>query len=63
LSCYAPIKTIITHYPFRPSIAVPPAPSFAWAGHSTDLMLYDLNGDGRIDDEDIRILFRSMGWQ
>lgn len=27
-----------------------------------DLAKYDLNRDGKIDDEDIRILFRAMGW-
>ena len=27
-----------------------------------DLDKYDLNGDGRIDDEDLRILFKGMGW-
>jgi hypothetical protein len=27
-----------------------------------DLAKYDLNGDGKIDDEDIRILFKAMGW-
>ncbi|MCL1893483.1 MAG: lectin like domain-containing protein [Holophagaceae bacterium] len=27
-----------------------------------DLTKYDLNGDGKIDDEDIRILFKAMGW-
>jgi M6 family metalloprotease-like protein len=27
------------------------------------LAKYDLTGDGKIDDEDIRMLFRGMGWQ
>jgi hypothetical protein len=27
-----------------------------------DLLKYDLNGDGVIDDEDLRMLFRGMGW-
>jgi hypothetical protein len=24
--------------------------------------LYDLNGDGRVDEDDLTILFRGMGW-
>jgi hypothetical protein len=39
--------------------------SFANAYGSTssiDLAKYDLSGDGKIDDEDMLILFRAMGW-
>jgi hypothetical protein len=27
-----------------------------------DLLIYDLNNDGQIDDEDLILLFRAMGW-
>jgi len=29
---------------------------------SDHLSRYDLNADGKIDDEDIKILFEAMGW-
>gem|GEM_PF-375965 len=47
------------------AITNPQLLDFANAFGSTnpdDLLKYDLNNDGRIDDEDLSLLFRAMGW-